>query len=121
MFAQHVVYIMFFISLYHSLCKCLFINTFPPFKQTFVLKSNKQLQNLLHESKDIKSLLIIDKYMNYPSSYINLSLYEFSTYYYFAKKKKNIIHFKLLVLFIIINIKTHKIIIENNFCSFIHL
>jgi len=34
-----------------------------------------------------------------------------------TKKKENIINLKLFILFIITNIKTHKITINNNFCS----
>jgi hypothetical protein len=87
MYAQLVVYITLFIPLYHSSCKCLFINTTPPLEQAFVLKSNKELQNFSPEFKDIKLFAIIDKYMNHPSSYINLSLNEFATYYSVANKK----------------------------------
>lgn len=60
-FAQLAIYIVLSIHLYHSSCKWFFINTSPPSEWTFVLKSNKQLQNLPLESKDIKSFLIIDK------------------------------------------------------------
>ena len=53
MSARLVVYVVFFISLYHASRSFKFINTSPPQKQTFFSKNIKSLKELSPDSTDV--------------------------------------------------------------------
>ncbi len=112
MSAQLVAYIVLSIPLYHASKTFKFINTSPLQKHAFVLKNVASLKTLPLDSTNIMCPSIIDKYIKRPNYLFNMVFIEFFVNYDIVnlrkkRKKSHIIHY--------VNIKTHKITIENNY------
>jgi hypothetical protein len=78
MVVQLVVYLMFFLPLYHSFRTFWFINTSHVEECVFVLKLQVALIELEYDSNDIMYSSIINKYINCPNQYEYLLLTNFS-------------------------------------------
>jgi hypothetical protein len=64
-----------------------YINTSLPNERTFLIKSQKELEELPENSEDIAASSLIDKYIDRPDELESLCLAEFGAYYDYQKKK----------------------------------
>jgi hypothetical protein len=90
MFAQQAVHIALSLPLNCSSRKCVFINTSPLEKHTFVLKPPSLLEQEPDNSTDVLCHSIIDYYLQSPSPIKHICLAEFVSHY----KKKRCTHIK---------------------------
>ena len=67
MYSQQAVHIALSLPLNSSSRKCVFINTYPLEKQTFVLKPQYLLEQEPDNSEDMLCCSIIDYYLQHPS------------------------------------------------------
>jgi hypothetical protein len=99
MSSQQAVHIALFLPLNCSSRKCVFINTSPLAKFTFVLKPPSLLEQELDNSKDVLCRSIIDYYLQRPSPIKHICLAEFVSHYkkngapISKRKKPSIIRF----------------------------
>jgi hypothetical protein len=81
MSAQQAVHIALSLSLNYSSRKCVFINTSPLEKRTFVLKPSVFLEQDTDNSEDMLCRSIIDYYLQRPSAIRHIYLAEFVSHY----------------------------------------
>ena len=79
--AQQVVHISLSLPLNCSLRKCVFINTSPLDKHTFVLKPSSLLEQELDNSEDMVCRSIIDYYLQRPSPIKHICFAGFVSHY----------------------------------------
>jgi hypothetical protein len=111
MSSQQVVHISLSFPLTCSSRKCVFINTSPLEKHTFMLKPPVLLQQEPDNSKDAICHSIIDYYIQRPSPSRHICLAEFVSHYKKNGTPKNPLLYGLSNT---INIVTMKTIVEKN-------
>jgi hypothetical protein len=122
MSAKQVVHIALSLPFNCSSRKCVFINTSPLEKRTFVLKPSVFLEHEPDNSKDVICHSIIDYYLQCPSPIRHICLAEFVSHYkkmvHPYQKEKNPLRYGLSNT---LNILTMKTIVEKNCCYTFHL